>query len=197
MTKKRDISRRKMLKGSLLLSAGIGLSFSGWKTYSVFKSPDLSYLDFNKELIDSLTETIIPRTDTPGASDAEVFKYVIMTIKENISRRDQNTFINGLVDVQDKSLSDFGEPFEKCSPEQQEKILLHFQERGIQLTGMFGRVQSKVLGSSFFKILKRLTLEGYCTSEIGCTQGMDYDLVPGKYEPCIPLKPNQKAWSTK
>ena len=48
---------------------------------------------------------------------------------------------------------------------------------------------------SFFKILKDYTLSGYFLSEIGATQALAYEQVPGGYWGDLPLQPNQKAWA--
>ena len=47
----------------------------------------------------------------------------------------------------------------------------------------------------FFQRMKELTVTGYFTSEIGATKALEYLPIPGKFEGCIPLKPNQKAWA--
>ena len=46
-------------------------------------------------------------------------------------------------------------------------------------------------------LLRELTLLGYFTSEIGATQAMAYEAVPGGYRGCVDLKPGQKAWATR
>jgi hypothetical protein len=43
--------------------------------------------------------------------------------------------------------------------------------------------------------MKELTLLGYFTSEIGCTQARRYIETPGKYDACIPYKKGDKAWA--
>ena len=48
---------------------------------------------------------------------------------------------------------------------------------------------------SFFKILKDYTLTGYFMSEVGATQALAYEKVPGGYWGDLPLAPNQKAWA--
>jgi hypothetical protein len=50
--------------------------------------------------------------------------------------------------------------------------------------------------SSFFKILKDYTLTGYFLSEVGATQALAYERVPGGFWGDLPLAPNQKAWAT-
>ena len=47
----------------------------------------------------------------------------------------------------------------------------------------------------YFRMMKELALLGYFTSQIGCTQALVYEEAPGKYEPCIPYKPGQKAYA--
>jgi hypothetical protein len=44
-------------------------------------------------------------------------------------------------------------------------------------------------------MMKELALLGYFTSEIGCTQAQRYVETPGRYDPCVPYTPRQKAWA--
>jgi hypothetical protein len=48
---------------------------------------------------------------------------------------------------------------------------------------------------SFFKILKDYTLTGYFLSEVGATQALAYERVPGGFQGDLPLAANQKAWA--
>ena len=65
------MNRRKLLKSLFGISIAGGTTYTGWTSYEMFKSPDLSILDLNRFLINDITETIIPKTDSPGA---EVYK---------------------------------------------------------------------------------------------------------------------------
>lgn len=47
----------------------------------------------------------------------------------------------------------------------------------------------------FFRMMKELTLLGYFTSEIGCTQAMRYVETPGRFDPCIVYTPGEPAWA--
>lgn len=47
----------------------------------------------------------------------------------------------------------------------------------------------------YFRMMKELTLLGYFTSEIGQTQALRYNPVPGKYEGCVPYKKGDRAWA--
>ena len=50
--------------------------------------------------------------------------------------------------------------------------------------------------SKFWKMAKELTVFGYFTSEIGCTQALRYEPVPGRYDGNFPYKKGDKAWAT-
>lgn len=186
-----------MVKRSILGTIGLGVLFSGFEVYSIFKTPDLSEIDSQAKLIDALTETIIPRTNTPGASDAEVYHFVIYNLKNNVAKKSQNSFLEALGEIQEDSNSRFQKNFEDCSSIERENILLPISLDSNRLSGLPGKIQNKILGEPFFSVLKRLTIQGYCTSELGATQSFVYDPVPMEYKSCIPLGKNQKSWATK
>ena len=47
----------------------------------------------------------------------------------------------------------------------------------------------------YFRQMKELTLLGYFTSEIGCSQAMRYRETPGRFDPCVPYTPGETAWA--
>jgi hypothetical protein len=47
----------------------------------------------------------------------------------------------------------------------------------------------------YFRMMKELTLLGYFTSQIGCTQALQYVESPGRFDPCVPYKRGTPAWA--
>ncbi len=47
----------------------------------------------------------------------------------------------------------------------------------------------------YFRMMKELALLGYFTSEIGYTQAMRYVESPGRFDPCEPYTPGERAWA--
>ena len=186
-----------MLKLSLAAVVGTGFIYSGWKTFFMFRSTDLSILDRNAKLLDALSETIIPQTDSVGASGAKVYSFILLNIKENTTRVNQNNFIDGLQDLIARTHSLFGHSFEECTFDQREEILTYYEHEGKTGEGTIGKVQAKIFGFSFFHLLKKLTVQGYCTSKEGMMQGLAYNAIPGKYISCQPLLTKQKVWATR
>jgi len=191
------MNRRKAILGIFLLGSGGVISYSGLIWYQQAKVPDFKFLENNEALIADLAEVIIPATSTPGAKDVKAQKVIISLIKSCADRKTQNNFIDGLKDAVKYTDSKFGKPFTALSPSQQNIIVAHFQEKGRNFSGKPGKIKNKLLGKSFFEILRYYTTVAFCTSQGGASNALAYNLIPGKYLSCINLSRGQKAWATK
>ena len=143
-----------------------------------------------------MVDVIIPTTDTPGAKEAKVQDYIINFMEFCSSNKEFNSFFNGLNDLQDTAVSDYENDFENCTTAQKITMLENLDSDNGS-NSLLTKIDTKIRGRSFFNILKTLTIEGYCTSEIGATQMLAYNPVPGKYKAITNLQPNQKAWATR
>jgi hypothetical protein len=191
------MDRRKSLK-ALFLFASVGVSsFSFYRWFSRAEMPDMSLLEAKKEYVAQLADLIIPRTDTPGAKDAKVEIFIINNIKFCSDFKTQNSFVHGITDLEKYARDKYSLDFLRCNEFQQLEILSHFEKKSLYSYSILNKISNKVLGPPFFSKLKSLTVEGYCTSMMGATQGLVYDYIPGTYIGCIPLTKNQKSWATK
>lgn len=190
------MNRRRAIARILLIGGGSLAAYSGYKWWDWNKGPDMGYLEQNKDLIAALAETIIPATDSPGAREAGVQEYIIIMVKDCTEKKSQNKFIDGLKELQHFCSSSFSKTFQQCSLQEQHQTLKHFEQRGKSSSGIFGKIEKRFFGESFFSTLKGYTTEGYCTSEAGATKGLSYLYIPGKFIGCMPLQPGQKSWAT-
>lgn len=158
-----------------------------------------------------LADTIIPTTSTPGAKAAKVNEIIDVILKDCYKEADQKRFLEGLAQTNKWSQDAYGKAFAQLDSPQRIEIVkkleadakrqkterANMQTAGAQPDAQTPRDRAKGSNntSPFFTILKDLTLTGYFTSEIGCTQALEYVAVPGRYEGCVPLKPGQKAWA--
>ncbi len=188
------MNRRKAIGGILIAGAGV-IAFSGYKWYNWKKDPDYSYLDNSEDLIAALAETIIPQTDSPGAKQAGVEKYILSIVRDCADQRTANTFIDGLKEVDRYSKSTFNGSFESLTEVERETVMRHFERKGQTPKGIIRKAKNKFLGKSFFLVLKEYTVTGYCTSKVGATEGLTYLYIPGAYHGCLNLRPGQKAWA--
>ncbi len=149
--------------------------------------------DVDVALLDEIGETILPTTpDSPGAKAAKIGEFINVMVTECYSPEEQQIFQAGLpalvAAVQAQHTSDFV----SLTPEQRHAFVLGLEaearEHGQSLAPGDPNVH-------YYSMIKQLTLLGYFTSEPGATQALEYVAVPGRYEGCMPLAENQKAWA--
>jgi hypothetical protein len=190
------MNRRTAIKG-ILAAAGLGYaSIIGVKYFIGHSNQDRGKLEAHSKLIAELANVIMPPTQSPGAKDALVHNYIISYMEDCSSMKEYNNFINGLTDLQENCVGNYNNSFENCTAVQKIKIIEDLDNNS-DSNGLISKISNKLQGRSFYNILKSLTIEGYCTSEMGATQHLVYALIPGKYNAITQLSKNQKSWATK
>jgi len=157
----------------------------------------LGYLMRSKALLAALADTIIPKTDSPSASECGVHEFIIGMIQNCTETKTQNTFIAGLKELKEYTTSRFGKTFNECDQINRIAILQHFAQRDEQGAGKIAKIQTFFLGRPFFATLKEYCITGYFTSEGGATQALRYSHVPTAYIACEPYTMGEKAWATR
>ena len=191
------MNRRKAILSFFLIGGGAAAGLGGYKWFSIYKTPDISFLDNNQLLVADLAETIIPTTDTPGAKTALAHLALISLIKQVADRKTQNIFIDGLKETEQYAADHYHTSFSRLTPAQQQEVVAYFRNKGKNYSGIMGKIRNKFMGKSFFHVLKEYTTIAFCTSKPGATQTLAYDFIPGRYDACMPLAPGQRSWATK
>src|SRR5690606_24307887 len=154
-------------------------------------------LEEKKGLIAELADTIIPRTHSPGAKDANVAVFIVEMVRRGISLQEARTFMRGLDAIETYCNSHFRKGFVACGVDERIRVLRHFEANDRWPdTGVLRKIRNKLEVRPFFSLLRELTVVGYCTSEVGCTQALVYDYIPEYYLPCVTLEVGQRAWAT-
>ena len=138
-------------------------------------------------LVTSLADTVLPKTDTPGAVDVNVPEFIDLMLKDNFSPEEQLMFKEGALTFIQSVDNDYSTSFEKCDEEKKIKIITKEEQRSLE------HFQS-TYQRTFYMMIKELTILGYFTSEYVMTNMLDYHPVPGRYEGCIPLLPDGKLY---
>jgi hypothetical protein len=124
----------------------------------------------------ALVDVILPATDSPAASAADTHYFIDFSLPACATPAAQETFRTGLA-----ALAGFAE----LPPDQQVK----------KLEARASADLAFAYDESFFRILKDYTMTGYFLSEVGATQALAYERVPGGFQGDVPLEPGQKAWA--
>jgi hypothetical protein len=147
----------------------------------------------------TITDLIIPETDTPGAKAVRVNEFIDLILTEWAHENERQDFLAGLDDVDKRSNDIFGKNFIDGTPVQQSAIVSELDQRYAidhedRATHPFvRRPHNPQLTGDFFGVVKRLTLYGYYTSEVGFTQELRKQIIPGAYHGCTPVSGTTKA----
>ena len=153
-------------------------------------------------LVVTMTDLIIPVTDTPGAKAARVNEFIDVILTEWATETERQAFLDGLAGVDKRSNELFGKNFVDSSAEQQNTLLRSMDDAAFAARPNRNRVRhgntipvdrDKQLQGNFWDVFKSLTVHGYYTSEIGFTQEENLQIIPGAYHGCVPLPARQKA----
>lgn len=186
------ITRRKVLFQLAALFAGSAV-YLNCSQRAIRESKSRIYY---RSLIIEIAEIIIPNTDSPGAKQADLYKCIIGMINQCLPSRDRRTIFAGLDDVEQYTKKKYSLSFIECNDYNKILVLERFQNLGRFDNKFLNKVKTKLLGPSFFELIKELTTKAYCTSQIGATQGLSYEHVPVSYIACMPLLSNQRSWAT-
>ena len=104
--------------------------------------------------VKAFADTIIPRTDTPGASDAGVPTIIDRRFATNPDLAER--FRSGMKALDADAQSRFGSAFPALTSEQQIAVL------------------TPLADDPFFRMMKGLTVDGYYTTQAGLTQELGW-----------------------
>jgi hypothetical protein len=181
----------------------------------------MTFSDGDVSLLDEIADTILPATRTPGAKAAKVGQFMTVMVNDCYEAADQKIFHDGLSKIDEASNKKNGKSFIESTPQQRHDLLLDLEKdasdyrkkmqtyyqsltdkekQDLVLQKNFTgedpmEVKMRDFPNYYYVMLKQLTLLGYFTSEIGCTQAMRYVETPGRFDGCIPYKKGDKAFA--
>jgi len=136
-------------------------------------------------VITSMVDIIIPSGDIPGAVAAGIPSFVDSMVGKVYDPESQQIFLDGLNGFMQAVEEDHDKAFPGLNEEIKFAIITAMNEEMVSMDD-----------PNFFRFLKELTIIGYCRSEVGATQLLQYDKVPNEYLGCIPLVEVGRAWAT-
>ncbi|MCC7043984.1 MAG: gluconate 2-dehydrogenase subunit 3 family protein [Acidobacteria bacterium] len=136
-------------------------------------------------LAGAVADRILPRTDTPGASDVGVPAFINLLYREFMSEAERMTLTEGLDRVDAASRGAHGAGFATATTDQQDAVLRTIARA------------EQAQPQGFFRLIRSATILGYFTSEQVGRNVLHYDPVPGRYDACVPLSEvGNRNWTT-
>jgi hypothetical protein len=145
-------------------------------------------------MVEDVADLIIP-----GAREAGVPAFIDVILKDAYPSEDQVRFVSGLKDF-DEEVRAHGKPFLERPQEQRLALLQQVHDSAVAAEKKQADkdVPAGERNRPFVLMMKELTLLGFFTSQVGVTQVLQYDPVPGGFQACIPIAQagNGKQWAT-
>lgn len=181
------IDRREAIRRAALL-AGVALS-PAWLTaigqVARPAAPGSRLTPAQVTIAAAVADRIIPRTDTPGASDVGVPAFIDLLYGDFMTPAERKMLSDGLDAVDAAAKSAHGGPFSTLTPDRQDELL-----RSIARAEQ-GR------DDGFFRQIRSATVLGYFTSEPVGRNVLHYDPVPGRFDSCVPIdQVGRRNWTT-
>ena len=109
--------------------------------------------------VEVLSDLIIPRTETPGARDAHVHRYIDLMLHGGLLAAERDAFLAGLTALDERCQREFARGFAGLPRPDQVHLLTVMHDSG----------------DAFFRQVKDLTIRGYYTSREGLLEELEYE----------------------
>jgi hypothetical protein len=152
------VKRREMLR---VVGAASALSLipreaeAIWTRLAAGHSPVNGLADPQLALVTALGDAIIPRTDTPGASDVGVPAWINLIVDHYYTSVERDPFIEGLAAIDAMSIREAGAPFAALPADARDRIMKSLDQP----------LDRNTVEARAYSRLKGLVIHGYFTSE--------------------------------
>ena len=184
------MKRRDVLKTSSLI---LGYAITGGTAIAVLngcevdQSPDWVPTNMTPDqaaLVELLADTILPASASgaPGATEAKVVRF-LDAVLDCYEPQKKSGILDGLALFENKSNDKFGSNYAQLDNDQRLEVM----------EDMLG---GEALEQAAFRDIRSNTIVGFCYSEVGATQVLKFDPVPGHpYQGCVDFSEIGSTWS--
>jgi hypothetical protein len=153
-------------------------ALAAWTRVASGLKPPNGLTNAQLALVGAIADTIIPRTDSPSATDVGVPAFVDVIVSENYTDTNRATFIAGLDALETQLRSTAGVPFVDLSPEQ----------RGLAIQTIEAITTRRAEPARTYWQLKGLVIHGFFTSESVMKDVLKVEIMPGRFDGSAPMR---------
>lgn len=197
MNRREALRRTAMVMGTALSASTIAGIMQGCKAEPEIAWTPTFFDEPQAKFVSLMSETIIPRTATPGAREVGVPKFIEDMVGTVGSEEQQREFISGLQACQAWCKEQAGDDFIYLDAEKQLELVQNLDASAkAQRFENADTSEKDKQALDFFWTMKELTVTGFFTSEVGASQVLQYKAIPTEYHGCVPLSEVGKTWAT-
>ena len=134
-------------------------------------------IDADQEaVLAEFVETLIPKTDTPGAKELKVHFFVLKMVDDCHGPEEQKLLVDGLAAVDNLAEKQFGNRFVACTPAQRKTLLERLNRKK--------EVSAEL--AAFNTLVKNRAIQGYLVSQYVMTSLLPHKMIPDTYDGYYP-----------
>lgn len=154
------------------------------------------------KLLVAVADTLIPVTDTPGAVAAKVPENFDALLKNWASEESRASLAGALATIDRSAMGSEGKAFADLTPERRKTVLVAHDLAALKpvpptdkLVGMAALMAPPSVADPGYAMLKDIVLSLYYWSEIGMTEELVYEHVPGEWVPSLKVTPETRPFA--
>ena len=139
------------------------------------------------KILHDICAAVLPKTDTPSAAELDVHGFLDHQLLVCYGKKQQEQAKNLIDKINQQSTNLYSQEFIEISTEQQTKLLVALEG---EKPGFNEQDQQH------FAEFKSLLIFGYFTTEVGATQALNYQAVPGGFKGSVSYSSLKKSWGS-
>jgi hypothetical protein len=164
-------------------------AMAAWARVASGVRPAAGLTDAQLALVAAIADTILPRTDSPSATDVRVPAFVDVIVGENYTETERTAFLAGVDAL--NTWAPVAAPSSDTSAQAARRTRpfadLTSDERGAVLTAIEHAPSRREEPMRTYWRLKGLVIHGYFTSERVSKDVLHVEVMPGRFEGSAPL----------
>lgn len=192
--------RRDFLGAAALLAAVVGVPAATVRLSAL--DEDEAPSDRQRALLREVSQLVIPKTETAGAGDVGVGDFLALALAHGLEGSRKPVAADAPAHVlthrrRDGSLNHVGWLEAELDRRGGGDFLAQTPaRREAALAALDAEAYAPDVREHPWRTLKGLILTGYYTTEVGGAQELQFELVPGRFDPDVPVTPATRAYSS-
>lgn len=200
-----DVERRTLLRNALLLVGATSIPIDSELLAAVAKGGGKGFLPkASFATLSAIADTIIPKTDTPGAVGVGVPRLLDSLLANWASAKRRVQLTGAIAAVEAAAVASDKKGFAALTPARRKAVLLDFDKAALKpgpartekLNAFEAMMAGPPVANPAWVKLKELVINLYYNSEVGATKELVYEHVPGKFVASFKATPETRPWSS-
>ena len=180
------MNRRDALKSVGLILGGTIIGAEAFLTGCTNRNSTFHLSENDLTFLNEFGETILPKTDTPGAKEADVAGFMKTIVHDYYSKEEQKTFLAGINYVKDVPNEKYKNDFAELTDENKKEFLMELESEAKK------HYAAKNEEHHFYIMFKQLTIWAFMSSEVVAKNAFIHMPLIEKYIGSIDYKPGDK-----